>query len=83
MLAVAMHLVIIHPRTIRPKLISIIACLPEVLTFGKQVTRDTLKGNKSLVTLAVQFLGTRVSVPTCQTHVAHLYSFMEITCPST
>ena len=56
--------------------------LNEVNVFGKQVTRDTLKNNRYLIELAIKYLGTRVSVPTCQTHVEALYNYMEIPCPS-
>ena len=57
-------------------------CLIEVQVVGKVVNRDTLINNKSLVKLAVEYLGTRVSVPTCQCHISALYSYMEIPCPS-
>lgn len=56
--------------------------LNEVNVFGKQVTRDTLKSNRYLIELAIKYLGTRVSVPTCQTHLEALYRYMEIPCPS-
>ena len=54
----------------------------EVNVFGKHVTRDTLKNNRHVIELAIKYLGTRVSVPTCQTHIEALYSYMEIPCPS-
>ena len=54
----------------------------EVTVVGKALTRDTLKQNEQVLAVAVRLLGLRVSVPTVQTHVAELYKFMEIDCPS-
>ena len=54
----------------------------EVTVVGKALTRDTLKQNEEVLAVAVRLLGLRVSVPTVQTHVAELYKFMEIDCPS-
>lgn len=55
----------------------------KVCVFGECVNRDTLKNNRSLLSLAVKFLGLRVTVPTCQMHIRALYDYMDISCPRT
>lgn len=49
--------------------------------FGKSCSRDTLKQNKKLISIAIAHLGLRVAVPTCQVHVRELYAYMEVSCP--
>lgn len=41
-----------------------------------------MKENYYLLVPAVRLLGIRVAVSTCRVHVAELYSYMEIDCPS-
>lgn len=55
----------------------------KVSVFGQSITRDTLKNNRTLLALAVKFLGLRVTVPTCQMHIKALYDYMDISCPGT
>ena len=49
---------------------------------GKSLTRETLVENYHVLALAIKYIGTRVSVPTCQIHLGHLYDWMDISCPS-
>lgn len=48
---------------------------------SNSITRATLVQNEKLVTLALEHVGTRVSVRTLEVHVQSLYSLMEVNVP--
>ena len=53
----------------------------QVVATGTKITRATLDTNATLTRMAIEELGTRVSVDTCAFHVAALYDWMKITVP--
>ena len=54
---------------------------PKVKVLTTDITRDTIKNNVRVLTIAAKELGLRVSVKTCQVHVEALYALMQINCP--
>lgn len=58
----------------------VLACA-EVKVLTPEITRDSIKDNVRLLTVAGNHLGLRVGVRTCQVHVAALYDLMKINCP--
>ena len=54
---------------------------PEVTVLSDEVTRDDIRQNKDVLTVAANLLGLRVGVKTCQVHVKALYELMQIPCP--
>ena len=56
--------------------------LAQVTILGKCITRDSVKDNSLVLEPAIRLLGLRVSVQTCNVHIAELYNFMGIQCPS-
>ena len=53
----------------------------EVVSTGNAVTRETLDKNSLLVSVAIEELGTRVSVPTCEWHIRSFYEYATIPVP--
>ena len=56
--------------------------IAQVTILGKCITRDSVKDNSLVLEPAIRLLGLRVSVQTCNVHIAELYNFMGIQCPS-
>ena len=53
----------------------------KVKILTKEITRDAIKQNIQVLTIAAKDLGLRVGVKTCQVHVEALYTLMAVSCP--
>ena len=53
----------------------------KVKILTNEITRDAIKQNIQVLTIAAKDLGLRVGVKTCQVHVEALYTLMAVSCP--
>ena len=54
----------------------------QVQTTGKSITRDALARNEKVLGIAINYLGSRVSVPAVFVHVQSFYDFITVPCSS-
>ena len=59
----------------------IFGAFAKVTVLTPDITRDAIKDNIRVLSIAGQELGLRVGVKTCQVHVQALYELMSINCP--